>query len=67
MEHNKNFTGTINRSAAESMIAWTSEPSQLRRKPNIVMIVLGVLAAGSAALTRGNKGGRARRWHRKLG
>ena len=26
---------------------------------------LGVLAAGSAALTRGNKGGRARRWHRK--
>ena len=40
MEHNKNFTGTINRSAAESMIAWTSEPSQLRRKPNIVMIVL---------------------------
>ena len=40
MEHDQNFTGTINRTAAESTIAWTSEPSPLRQSPNIVMIVL---------------------------
>ena len=40
MEHDQNFTGTINRTAAESMIAWSSEPSPLRQRPNIVMIVL---------------------------
>ena len=40
MEHDQNFTGTINRTAAESTIAWTSEPSPLRQRPNIVMIVL---------------------------
>ena len=40
MEHHQNFTGTINRTAPESTIAWTSEPSPLRQRPNIVMIVL---------------------------
>ena len=40
MEHNRNFTGTINRTAAESTIAWTQEPSQLTQRPNIVLIVL---------------------------
>ena len=40
MEHNRNFTGTINRTAAESTIAWTQEPSQLAQRPNIVLIVL---------------------------
>ena len=40
MEHNRNFTGTINPTAAESTVAWTSDPSQLRRKPNIVLVVL---------------------------
>ena len=40
MEHDQHFTGKINRTAAESMIAWTSEPSPLRRRPNIVMIIL---------------------------
>ena len=39
----------------------------LRATLSVVSIALGVLAAGSAALTRGNKGVRARRWHRKSG
>ena len=40
MEHDQNFTGKINRTAAESTIAWTPEPSQLAQRPNIVLIVL---------------------------
>ena len=40
MEHDRDFTGTINRTAADSTIAWDSPPSPLRRRPNIVMIVL---------------------------
>ena len=40
MEHDRNFTGVINRTAAESTITWASKPSPLHQRPNIVMIVL---------------------------
>ena len=40
MEHDQHFTGTINRSAADSTIVWIPGPSHLTRKPNIVLIVL---------------------------
>ena len=40
MEHDRHFTGKINRTVYESTPAWTSEPTPLRQKPNIVMIVL---------------------------
>ena len=40
MEHDRNFTGTINRTAAESTIGWTQEQSRLAQRPNIVLVVL---------------------------
>ena len=40
MEHDRLFTGRIDRSVDESTVAWKTPESGLERRPNIVMIVL---------------------------
>ena len=40
MEHDRLFDGEIKRTVDESTSSWAVEPSQLQRRPNIVMIVL---------------------------
>jgi len=40
MEHDRLFNGEINRTVEESRVSWTTQSSVLKRRPNIVMIVL---------------------------
>lgn len=40
MEHNRNFNGVIKRTSKSSLASWIQSPSVLKRRPNIVMIVL---------------------------
>lgn len=40
MEHDRLFDGDIGRTANQSRASWTSKPSELRQRPNIVMVVL---------------------------
>ncbi len=40
MEHSKRFTGRIGKTLSDSTSSWEESASGLRRKPNIVMIVL---------------------------
>ena len=40
MEHDRLFDGEIGRTVDQSRVSWTSKPSQLKQRPNIVMIVL---------------------------
>lgn len=40
MEHDRNFTGVIGRTVADSTPSWAASPTKLAKSPNIVMIVL---------------------------
>ncbi len=40
MEHNKGFNGSIERTIQDSRSSWVPQTSELKRRPNIVMIVL---------------------------
>ncbi len=40
MEHDRQFDGEIGRTVDESRISWKATPSELKQRPNIVMIVL---------------------------
>ena len=40
MEHDRRSDGEIKRTVDQSRASWTSEPTELKRRPNIVMIVL---------------------------
>ena len=40
MEHDRNFTGDIRRTVADSTASWAGRPTKLAKSPNIVMIVL---------------------------
>ena len=40
MEHSGRFTGRIGKTLADSVSSWEEKTSRLKRKPNIVMIVL---------------------------
>ena len=40
MEHDELFSGEIGRTVDESRVSWTSRPSALAQRPNIVMVVL---------------------------
>ena len=40
MEQDRLFEGEIKRTVDESTVSWDSKPSDLKRRPNIVMIVL---------------------------
>ena len=40
MEHDGLFDGEIGRTVDQSRVSWTSKPSALKQRPNIVMIVL---------------------------
>ena len=43
MEHSDGFSGKIGRTVHDSSAAWTKPESNLKRKPNIVMIVLDTI------------------------
>ena len=40
MEHNRNFNGVIKKTTNSSLASWLQSKSVLKRRPNIVMIVL---------------------------